>query len=146
MSQTATTTDQQAIQFGENLVRLEIVCNGLWAFANKDIRAASAAAEAKSLAVFFADELPDLMRQNEAILTSAIRKKGKGDHEAQAAVDITREDQVRLAELITDVIKGLQPIVRSPDRSDSVAVRQAISAYSAALRTHIDWSRKIIFD
>lgn len=146
MSQAATTIEQQAIQFGENLVRLEIVCNGLWAFANKDIRAASAVVEAKSLAAFFADELPDLMRQNEAILSSAIRRKGMGDHEAQAALDITREDHARLAELITDVIKGLQQIVRSPVRSDNAALRQAISAYSAALRTHIDWSRKIIFD
>lgn len=146
MSQAARNTDQQATQFGENLVRLEIVCNSLWAFANKDIRAAGAAAEARSLAVFFSDELPQLMRQNESILTSAIRKKGKSNHEAQAALDITREDHTRLAELISVVIKDLQSVSRSPGRSDREALRQAISAYTAALRTHIDWSRKIIFD
>jgi hypothetical protein len=146
MSQATTATEQQAIQFGENLVRLEIVCNSLWAFVSKDIRAASVTAEAKSLAVFFTEEVQRLMRQNEAILTSAIRQKGKGDHEAQAALDVTREDHARLAELITDVVKGLQSFLRSPVRSDRAALHQAISAYSAALRTHMDWSRKIVFD
>lgn len=146
MSHAVAISQQDASQFGENSVRLKIVCNGLRAFANQDQGIVGTAAEAKSLAAFFRDELPELMRENEAILSKAIRAQGKGEHEEGAVLDIMREDHERLAELVTDVIKGLRSASRAPDRADPMAINRAISAYLVALQSHTVWSGKIIYD
>ena len=146
MSHAVAISKQEATRFGDNSVRLKIICNSLRVFANQDQGIVGTAAEANSLAAFFEDELPDLMRQNVVILTKAIRARKKGGHEEGAMLDVMREDTKRLVELVADIVKGLRSYSLRSRRADHTALYRAISAYLAALRSHTDWSRKIVLD
>lgn len=144
MSHVAAMNKQDTIRFGDNEVRLEIICNSLRVFAGGDQDSIGSVEEADALAKFFESELPEMMHQIKGILTNAIRARGKVDHEVAAALEIMREDQERLNQLVTAVIDGLRSVAQAPDLTDRMALRRAISSYLAALRGHMDWSRKII--
>lgn len=144
MSNVTVMKKQDIILFGDNEVRLEIICNSLRMFANENQVTTGSPEEAEALARFFESELPEMMRQISMILTNAIRTPGKNDHEVTAALEIMREDHERLNQLVSVVIDGLQSAARSPDQAGHTALRQAISAYLAALRSHMEWSRNIV--
>ena len=131
-------------QFGENAVRLEIALNSLRALSDKIAHTVETDTDTVSLVAFFEDELPDLMRRNGRILTQAIGGSGAGTHEAAAALDMMREDHERLATLATTVLAGLRPSPRAADDTSREALRSSISAYCAALRSHMGWARKFV--
>ncbi len=144
MSEIVSISQQDATRFRDNLLRVQIMCNSLQAFAAEE--GTHVAAEAKTFGRFLADELPVVMQQNEAILHEAIRARGDGDgdYATRAALGLLHEDHERLHGLAAHVGDRLRSLARSRATSGREELRHEISTFLAAQRNYMTWSRKII--
>lgn len=136
-------SQQDAVRFRDNLLRVQIMCNSLQAFAAEE-GTTTAAAEAKTFRRFLTEEFPVIMQQNENILHEAIGARGDGATATRAAVGLLREDHERLEGLVTRVCDRLRAVSRSRSAAGREAVRRDISAFLAAQRNYMIWSRKIV--
>jgi len=141
MSETVTISQQDIARFRDNLLRVQIICNSLRAFAAE---AGGNAAEAKIFWRFLDKELPVVMRQNGAILHEAIHARGEDDYATRAALGLLREDHERLDRLVALVGKRLRAASRPRGASGGDEGRREISAFLAAQNSYMAWSRKII--
>ena len=146
MSKTVSISQQDAAGFRDNLLRVQIVCNSLRAFAAEDWVNVATAAEAKTFERFLAEEMPVVMQQNEAILHEAIRARGDGEIATRAALGLLREDHERLGGLVAQVCGRLRAATRSRGASGRDELRRGISAFLAAQRNYMVWSRRIVND
>ena len=142
MSEIISINQDDVARIRDNLLRVQIMCNSLRAFAAEE--ATIAAAEAKTFRCFLADELPVVMQQNENILREAIRARGDGEYATQAALGLLREDHERLDGLAARVCERLRGLSRSRGADGRDGLRREISGFLAALRTYMTWARKII--
>jgi len=134
-----------AARIRDNLLRVQIMCNSLRAFAAEEQRAAGGA-EAKSFRRFLTEEFPVIMQQNENILREVIRARGDRETATQAAVGLLREDHERLDGLVAQVSDRLRAAARPRGAAGNDALRRDVSAFLAALRSYMTWSRKIVDD
>lgn len=139
MPETGPISEQEAAQFRENFLRLQIMCNSLRAIAEDH-----SAVEAKAFRRFLADEYPVLMQQIENVLRAAIRARGDGVAATGAAIGLLEQDHDRLQDLVIEVCDRLQGISRRQAGGDGDRVRRAISGFVAAQRSFMSWSRKIV--
>jgi len=141
MSDTVRISQQDAARFRDNLLRVQIMCNSLRAFAAEE---KAAAAEAKTFRRFLSEEFPVIMQQNQNILHDAIVARGDGETATRAAIGLLREDHERLDGLVARVCDRLRAASRARGAAGRDALRRDISAFLAAQRNYMAWSRKII--
>jgi len=135
---------EDAARFRDNLLRVQIMCNSLRAFAAEEQAAAGVAAEAKTFRRFLSEEFPVVMQQNENILHDAIAARGDGETATRASLALLREDHERLEGLVARVCDLLRAASRARGGSGRAELRRGISAFLAALRSYMAWSRKIV--
>lgn len=141
MSDAVRISEQDAARFRDNLLRVRIMCNSLRAFAAED---GAMAAEAKTFRRFLSEEFPVIMQQNENILLEAIAARGDSETATRAAVGLLREDHERLDGLVARVCDRLRAASRARGASGRDALRRDVSAFLAAERNYLAWSRKIV--
>ena len=143
MSDTTRISQQDAARFRDNLLRVQIMCNSLRAFAAED-GVVAAGTEAKTFRRFLSEEFPVIMQQNENILHEAIGARGDGETATRAALGLLREDHERLDGLVARVCDRLRAMSRSRGSSGREELRREVSSFLAAQRNYMAWSRKII--
>jgi len=137
-------SEQNAARFRDNLLRVQIICNSLRAYAADDTALVGAAGEAKTFRRFLAEEFPVIMKQNEKILKQAIRARGDSGTATNAALGLLREDHERLESLVARVCDRLRASSRSRDATGRDELRREVSAFLAAQRAYMSWSRKTV--